>query len=132
MTPSHMVASMRRTLGAALVVAAVASGPSGAAQDGEPADRALLVVLDVSGSMNEEVSGGVKRDLARRGLLRTFEMLPEGMLTGLRLLGQGASDDECAASRNAVEFAPFVRPDWETAPRRSCTRCAKRSRTCDE
>lgn len=115
MTLSCSAAGLRRVLGATVVVGVVAAGSPLMAQDGEPADRALLVVLDVSGSMNEEVPGGVKRDLARRGLLRTFEMLPEGMLTGLRLLGQGASDDECAASQSAVAFAPFVTSDWEAA-----------------
>ena len=115
MTLYHPAASVRRLFGVALVVGMAAVGSPLVAQDSEPADRALLVVLDVSGSMNEEVPGGVKRDLARRGLLRTFEMLPEGMLTGLRLLGQGASDDECAASQDAVAFAPFVMSDWETA-----------------
>ncbi len=115
MTLYHPAASVRRLFGVALVIGMAAVGSPLVAQDSEPADRALLVVLDVSGSMNEEVPGGVKRDLARRGLLRTFEMLPEGVLTGLRLLGQGASDDECAASQDAVAFAPFVMSDWETA-----------------
>ena len=115
MTLSCSAADLRRILGAAIVVGIVVTGAPAVAQDSEPADRALLVVLDVSGSMNEEVLGGVKRDLARRGLLRTFEALPEGMLTGLRLLGQGASDDECAASQRAVAFAPFVTSDWAAA-----------------
>ena len=115
MTLSCSAADLRRILGAAIVVGIVVTGAPAVAQDSEPADRALLVVLDVSGSMNEEVPGGVKRDLARRGLLRTFEALPEGMLTGLRLLGQGASDDECAASQRAVAFAPFVTSDWAAA-----------------
>jgi len=113
--PCLATGGLRRILGAAIVVGIVATVAPAAAQDSEPADRALLVVLDVSGSMNEEVPGGVKRDLARRGLLRRFEMLPDGMLTGLRLLGQGASDDECAASHRAVAFAPFVTSDWEAA-----------------
>ena len=112
-TPAEV--TMQRVLRAALVVTVAVTGSPVVAQDGEPADRALLVVLDVSGSMNEEVPGGVKRDLARRGLLRTFEMLPEGILTGLRLLGQGGSADECGASTSAVDFAPFARSDWETA-----------------
>jgi len=64
MMPSHLAGSVRRSLGAALVIGVAATGSSVVAQDGEPADRALLVLLDVSGSMNEEVPGGVKRDLA--------------------------------------------------------------------
>lgn len=103
-----------RTLVAALVATGGLAGVS-AAVEASPADRALLVVLDVSGSMNEAVPGGVKRDLARRGLLRTFEAMPEGTLTGLRLLGQGVSGDECAASESAVAIAPFAASDWEAA-----------------
>jgi Mg-chelatase subunit ChlD len=105
---------MRLFLAALGLTLAVTSAPA-AAQDGDPAKYALLVVLDVSGSMNEEVPGGVKRELARQGLLRTFEALPEGTLAGLRLLGQGASADECAASQNSVAFAPFVAADWDAA-----------------
>ena len=108
---------MARTLIASLVAASGLLGTPAAVDAGpsDPANRALLVVLDVSGSMNQAVSGGVKRDLARRGLLRTFEAMPKGTLMGLRLLGQGASSDECAASESAVAFAPFVASDWEAA-----------------
>jgi Ca-activated chloride channel family protein len=100
---------------AALATAVLLAGVPAAGQDAPAADYALLVVLDVSGSMNEEVPGGVKRDLARRGLLWTFETLPQGTLAGLRLLGQGATDDDCAASQNSVEFSPFVASEWDTA-----------------
>lgn len=105
---------MRAPITALAAAVLLASVPA-TGQDAPPADYALLVVLDVSGSMNEEVPGGVKRDLARRGLLRTFETLPQGSLAALRLLGQGATDDECAASQSAVEFSPFVASEWNTA-----------------
>jgi Mg-chelatase subunit ChlD len=86
-----------------------AGGPQAA-----PQTHALLVLLDVSGSMKESVTGGVKNDLARRGLLATLEAVPAGTLTGLRLLGDGAGD-ECAASRTAVPVGTFDRPVWEQA-----------------
>jgi hypothetical protein len=105
---------MRRTVGAAILLASVASGLA-ATQDTAPVERALLVVLDVSGSMNESVEGGVKRDLARRGLLRTLETIPAGTVAGLRLLGQGSSANQCTASDSAVAFAPVVIAQWEAA-----------------
>ncbi len=87
------------------------------ANQGESAqyESALLVVLDVSGSMKESVEGGVKRELAQRGLLRTLENMPARAAIGLRLLGQGSTDDECTATATAVEFGPFARPEWEAA-----------------
>ncbi len=78
-------------------------------------DAALLVVLDVSGSMKEGVPGGVKRALASKGLLTTLRSLPPGTATALRLLGQGPGDDECAASTRAVDFAPFDDDTWSGA-----------------
>ncbi|NQW03597.1 MAG: VWA domain-containing protein [Acidobacteria bacterium] len=75
--------------------------------------RALMVLLDVSGSMKEEVTGGVKNDLAVRGLLSTMESLPAGTVVGLRLMGEGPGDDECGATRLAVDVAPFARPPWD-------------------
>ncbi len=75
-------------------------------------DAAMVVVLDVSGSMKEQVEGGVKRDLAQRGLLRTLAGLPEGTAVALRLLGEGPGSDECGASRLAVPFASFEPPIW--------------------
>ncbi len=78
-------------------------------------ENALLIVLDVSGSMKESVVGGVKNDLAVRGLLRTLAGLPADTAVSLRLLGEGApSDDECAATRLAVGFAAFDRDRWST------------------
>ncbi len=97
-------------------LAMLAVMPLAAAQQ-EPSERgaALLVVLDVSGSMKESVKGGVKRELAQRGLLHTLETVPAGTVVGLRLLGQGPTRDDCAATTTAVEFGPFDRSTWETA-----------------
>jgi Mg-chelatase subunit ChlD len=78
-------------------------------------DSALLIVLDVSGSMKDSVVGGVKRDLAVQGLLRTLASLPENTAVSLRLLGEGgSSDDKCAATTQAVSFAPFDRDRWSS------------------
>jgi len=76
---------------------------------------ALLVVLDVSGSMKDSVTGGVKRELAQRGLLHTLETVPADTAVGLRLLGQGPSRDDCTATTTAVEFGSFDRSVWESA-----------------
>ena len=79
-------------------------------------DRALIVVLDASGSMKESVVGGVKSDLAQRGLLRTLARLPAETGVGLRLLGEGdEEDDECVASRRAIPFAEFEADRWRAA-----------------
>jgi Mg-chelatase subunit ChlD len=79
------------------------------------ADRVLLILLDVSGSMKESVRGGVKSDLAVRGLLSTLESLPANAVVGLRLMGEGPGDAECEATRTAVEIGPFFRPPWNAA-----------------
>jgi Mg-chelatase subunit ChlD len=83
----------------------------------EPQEHAaaLLVVLDVSGSMKESVAGGEKRGLAQRGLLHTLETVSTDTVVGLRLLGQGPTGDDCTATTAAVEFGPFDRSTWETA-----------------
>jgi Ca-activated chloride channel family protein len=84
----------------------------------QTADAALLVLLDVSGSMKESVPGGVKRELARKGLMQTLASLPEGTVSALRLLGQGegeADADECTASRTAVAFSSFDPDRWTAA-----------------
>ena len=76
---------------------------------------ALLVVLDVSGSMKESVAGGVKRELAQRGLLHTLEAIPVDTVVGLQLLGQGPTGDDCTATTMAVQFEAFDRSTWESA-----------------
>ncbi|MGE0043285.1 MAG: VWA domain-containing protein [Vicinamibacterales bacterium] len=114
--PAPRLAIARRLLAAAILVTAVA-GPS--AQGAPPASRALLVVLDASGSMREAVEGGIKSDLAVRGLLRTLAALPAGTLVGLRLMGEGppggAPGGECGATREAVAAAPFDAARWRAA-----------------
>ena len=98
---------------AALAVA-VAHAGAGAAARVRQADLALVVVLDVSGSMEEAVDGGVKRDLARRGLERTLASLPNTAVVALRLLGEGpeVDTDECAASRSAIGLLPYDPAAW--------------------
>ncbi len=112
-----MTSSARRcpTLcGPAVVATLAAVGLAGATQvtAAQSYDAAMVVVLDVSGSMKEQVEGGVKRDLAQRGLLRTLAGLPEGTAVALRLLGEGPGSDVCGASRLAVPFASFEPRRW--------------------
>ena len=93
------------------------SGQSPPDLSGSVLDRALIVVLDASGSMKESVVGGVKSDLAQRGLLATLSRLPAGTGVGLRLLGEAEDedDDECVASRRAIPFAEFEADRWKAA-----------------
>ena len=132
-TPAVVLA----TAAALLSTAAPASGYA------QTYENALLIVLDVSGSMKEDVDGGVKSDLAVRGLLRTLADLPLNTAVSLRLLGEGAgdaSDDVCSATRQAVGFGPFDRDHWSIgAVRRFAgteqlhwsTRCGQLSRRSD-
>lgn len=76
------------------------------------------MVLDVSGSMKESVEGGVKNELARRGLLATLANAPADTQVSLRLLGQGPGDDECTASEQVVPFGPFDPAEWDRTIRR--------------
>lgn len=96
----------------AALAALGAASPTPAVQ---VADAALLILLDVSGSMDQPVDeGDVKRVLARRGLLVTLERLPAGTQAALRLLGEGPGG-ECEASRLAVDFGSFDRTWWANA-----------------
>ena len=112
----HQSAADLRPFCWALSIAVIATLPLRALQQDRPEHSgALLVVLDVSGSMKESVEGGVKRELAQRGLLRALETVPADTLVSLRLLGQGPSAHECSETVTAVEFGPFERAEWETA-----------------
>ncbi len=104
-------ATVLALVGFILAIQAVAA-PSYASTVAQSYEAAMVVVLDASGSMKEQVGGGVKRDLAQRGLLRTLAGLPEGTAVALRLLGEGPGDDECGASRLAVPFAAFEPRQW--------------------
>ena len=108
---------LRHIVAAVLAVAALGGVAMLRAQAGaSPAvDRALLVLLDVSGSMRESVRGGVKHELAVRGLLQTLRTLPAQSIAGLRLIGEGTGSDECGATRTAVELKPFDLEEWNTA-----------------
>lgn len=86
-----------------------------AQSDAQPAERALLVLLDVSGSMREPVRGGIKNDLAVRGLTRTLAALPSTTLVGLRLMGEGGAGSDCGATRTAIAMTPFAPSAWDTA-----------------
>ena len=125
--PVASVALSVAALSASLLLSPTAPGATRAAPAGaatRPVARsaegrapyALLVVLDASGSMKQAVPGGVKRDLAQRGLLRMLATLPEGSLAALRLIGEGEpGTPECQATRAALPFAPFAAERWAAA-----------------
>ena len=113
---SRHVARFVRVYGFVLAGAVMAAGSLAARQEPRQPTSALLVILDVSGSMKESVEGGVKQELASKGLLQTLDSLPGDTVVSLQLLGQGSlMADECAATATAVQFAPFDRTSWEDA-----------------
>ena len=114
---SNMIASVKRCLAlykpmAVTLLTAISLASATDLAAAQSYEAAMVVVLDVSGSMKEPVEGGVKRDLAQRGLLRTLSALPNSTAVALRLLGEGSSDDECSASKLAVPFASFEPQRW--------------------
>jgi hypothetical protein len=90
----------------------VALPAAGASQ--EPAvDRALLVLLDVSGSMREPVRGGIKNTLAVKGMFQALDALPPDTHVGLRLMGEGG--EGCESTQAAIAIGPYARPRWQSA-----------------
>lgn len=86
----------RRVLAALLVATAAVAGLTAApptAHADEPAK--VLLLLDVSGSMNEEVSsGGTKLAAAKRALKQVANALPAGAQVGLRVYGSEIAESQ--------------------------------------
>ena len=120
-----LASSMTLVCAFGAVVQAGATVPGQAAttpqQPAAAAERALVVVVDASGSMKEAVEGGLKHDLARRGLMKTLATLPGDSQVSLRLLGKGG-DGECRASEQIIPFAPFDERRWDSTPARGASR----------
>ena len=79
-----------RVYGWVLAAAVMAAVSLTARQEPQQPTSALLVILDVSGSMKESVEGGVKQELASKGLLQAVDSVPGGTGVSLQLLGQGS------------------------------------------
>ena len=106
MSDCRLDSAVRRRVTILSIVLALTLPLAASQQPEEEYPAAVLVVLDVSGSMKESVAGGVKRELAQRGLLHTLEQASPDSVVGLRLLGQGNANDDCTASTTAVDFEP--------------------------
>lgn len=99
---------MTAVIRAASLVLAVLAAPA-AAQTCNTADRALLLVLDASGSMNARLPSGETRfAVAQRAVKEVAAAVPGEARLALRLYGAQSppSAKDCRDSQLAVPFAP--------------------------
>ncbi|MDI2127233.1 VWA domain-containing protein [Yinghuangia seranimata] len=115
-----MTTSMKRRiaagLGALLVVAAL-GGATPAIADPNNGDAApppkVDLVLDLSGSMNQNDAGGQTRiDAAKKAFNEILDALPTEALVGLRVLGQGnPGNNKAAGCQETQQLTPVGKPD---------------------
>lgn len=82
------------------------------AQRAAGSERALLILLDLSGSMKERVKGGRKIDIAKKVIARLIDELPEGMRVGLRVYGRRHSPKDprtCEDRELMIPISPLDR-----------------------
>ena len=78
---------MRRVLGLVAFLILIVPG-AGAAQEPDPPEGAMLIILDASGSMNNVDEAGVPYiDKAKEAILELVDALPDETLVGLRVYG---------------------------------------------
>jgi Ca-activated chloride channel family protein len=72
----------------------------------------VVIVLDASAGMADEIAGGTRMDMARAGLNQYVESLPPGINVGLLLYGHRGSGDESdkAESCAAIDLVYRVGP----------------------
>lgn len=104
---------LRKVLSLAAVLLLVAPGV-GAAQEAEPPEGAMLIILDASGSMNNVDEAGVPYiDKAKDAILELVDALPDGMLVGLRVYGHREPNTDpvrgCQDSELIAPVAPIDR-----------------------
>ncbi|MGB3762398.1 MAG: VWA domain-containing protein [Ornithinimicrobium sp.] len=100
---------MRSAVIAVVAVVLCLLAPSASAQEGE--SGALLVIMDVSGSMNEDDGAGAPRiEGARTAAQDLVDAVPDGTRIGLRVYGDqydGSDKEEgCQDTRLAVPIGP--------------------------
>lgn len=89
---------------AAALLALFAPGVS----PGATADRHVLVLLDLSASMNEKMPGGLTRmEAARRVFAEVFAGIGPDTALGLRVFADGEARDRAAACRESTLVVPF-------------------------
>jgi hypothetical protein len=98
---------MRMSVGASIAMIAAVLPLAAAAQTCNTADRAILLVLDASGSMNARLPGGGTRiAAAQRAIKGVAAIVPAEARISLRLYGakSPARDKNCNDTHSAVPF----------------------------
>lgn len=102
----------------ALLVAAALGGatPAAADPDNGPSNAPppkVDLVLDLSGSMNQNDAGGETRiQAAKRAFNTILDSLPADALIGLRVLGQGnPGQNKVVGCKETLQLAPVGKPD---------------------
>lgn len=96
------------SLMAALTLFVGPAGTPSARAEGE--DTKVMLLLDVSGSMNEKISsGGTKLAAAKRALKQVADALPAGTQVGLRVYGSEISEPK-AKNPQACKDSELVMP----------------------
>ena len=86
------------------------------AQQDEPPEGAMLIILDASGSMNNLDQDGVPFfDKAKDAVLELIEALPDGMLVGLRVYGYREPNTDPVRGCQDTELVAPVAPLYRAA-----------------
>jgi Ca-activated chloride channel family protein len=93
---------------------------AGSAQEAEPPEGAMLIILDASGSMNSVDEADVPYiDKAKEAILELVDALPDGMLVGLRVYGHREPNTDpvrgCQDSELVSPVAPIDRDGFRDA-----------------
>jgi hypothetical protein len=102
---------MRKAFGLAFVVLLLAVPVFASAQEQEPPEGAMLIILDASGSMNDLDENGVPFiDKAKDAVLELVDALPDGMNVGLRVYGHREPNTDSVRGCQDTELVAPVAP----------------------
>ena len=102
---------MRKAFGLAFVVLLLAVPVLASAQEQDPTDGAMLIILDASGSMNNLDENGVPFiDKAKDAVLELVDALPDGMNVGLRVYGHREPNTDPVRGCQDTELVAPVAP----------------------
>ena len=109
---------MRKAFGLAFVVLLLAVPVLASAQEQDPPEGAMLIILDASGSMNNLDENGVPFiDKAKDAVLELVDALPDGMNVGLRVYGHREPNTDAVRGCQDTELVAPVAPLDRTAIR---------------